>query len=288
MYTDNQSLRNLIQSNHVLIAAHRGTCGGNIIQNTSKAYENALLHGADMLEIDAAMTADGVFYAFHNGEEMLALGIQKDIRKMTSREVDSYCLLNSIQHKTTQKLERLEDVLERFRGRCLINIDRSWFYWREIIALLERMDMKEQIVLKSGVKEEWLKELEESGTGIMYMPIMGDPSEWDILEKYNINVAAAELIFKDLESGFLDEHFMGNLHAEGIAPWVNSITLDDGTVLSGLLDDDHAITHGFEGTWGRLIDMGFEIIQTDWPALLKRYLITSQMNEQGGEKHEKY
>lgn len=275
MYTNNQSLRNLIQSNKVLIAAHRGTCGGNVVQNTSKAYENALLHGADMIEIDAAMTVDGVFYAFHNGEEMLALGVRKDIRKMTSQEAENYYMLNSIQHKTAQKLERLEEILEKFRGKCFINIDRSWFYWREIIALLDGMNMKEQIILKSSVEERLLKELEESGTGIMYMPIMKDASKWEVLEKYNINVAAAELIFKDLESGFLNEHFMGKLHAAGIAPWVNSITLDDDTVLSGLLDDDHAITHGFQKTWGRLIEMGFEIIQTDWPALLKQYLITN-------------
>ena len=36
----------------VMIAAHRGTSGANIIQNTIGAYENALLHGADILEMD--------------------------------------------------------------------------------------------------------------------------------------------------------------------------------------------------------------------------------------------
>lgn len=272
MYTKNQALRHLIHSNKVLIAAHRGTCGGNVVQNTSRAYKNALLHGADMIEIDASMTVDGVFYAFHNGEEKLALGTDRDIREMTSKEADSFFMLNSIQHKSAQKPERLTDVLERFRGKCLINIDRSWFYWREIISLLEQMDMKDQILLKSGVEEELLKELEESGTDMMYMPIMKETSEWELLEKYHINVAAAELIFADLKSGFLTEEFMGKLHSAGIAPWVNSITLDDETVLSGLLDDDHAISDGFDETWGRLIEMGFEIIQTDWPALLKGYI----------------
>lgn len=274
MYTKNQVLRNLIHSNKVLVAAHRGTCGGNVVQNTSKAYKNALLHGADMIEVDASMTSDGVFYAFHNGEELLAFGTSCDIREMTSEEADEIYLLNSIQHRTAQKLERLEDVLEGFRGKCLINIDRSWYYWREMIAFLERMDMKDQILLKSGVEEGLLKELEESGTGIMYMPILKDPSEWDILEKYNVNVAAAELIFEDLSSGFLDQKFMERLRAAGIAPWVNSITLDDEVVLSGVLDDDHAIWDGYDETWGKLIGMGFEIIQTDWPALLKGYVKT--------------
>lgn len=274
MYTKNQPIRQLIQARKVLIAAHRGTCGGHVIQNTGRAYENALLHGADMIEVDASMTADHIFYAFHNGEERITLGTDRDIRKMTAKEAESYYLLNSIQHTSSQKLERLENILEQFRGRCLINIDRSWFYWKDIICFLNRMDMKDQILLKSAVEEPLLKELENSGSGIMYMPIMKDPAEWEILEKYNINVVAAELIFSDLNSGFLDNQFMGRLRKEGIAPWVNSITLDDKTVLSGLLDDNHAITDGFEETWGRLIHMGFEIIQTDWPALLKGYLNT--------------
>jgi glycerophosphoryl diester phosphodiesterase len=68
----------------VLIAAHRGTSGGSIIFNTIPAYENALRHKADILELDAAMTTDGVFYAFHDGTEPLLLGSGRNIRTMTS------------------------------------------------------------------------------------------------------------------------------------------------------------------------------------------------------------
>ena len=67
---------------------------------------------------------------------------------------------------------------------------------------------------------------------------------------------------------------MKELHRQGIAPWVNVITLDDDTFLSGGLDDNHAIRDGFEENWGRLIDIGFEILQTDWPALLKGFVIS--------------
>ena len=272
MYTKNDSIRKLIEKNRVLIAAHRGTCGGNVVQNTSLSYQNALLHGADMIEIDAAMTTDGVFYAFHNGEEKIEYGITKDIRTMSSEEVDALYTLNSLGHETKQKTERLEEVLERFRGRCLINIDRSWFYWKEIITLLNRKGMQEQILLKSGVTEELLKEVEAIGDGIMYMPIMKTMEEWELVKAHNINVAAAELIFTDLDSPFVQPEFMKELHDQGIAPWVNVITLDDEIVLSGGLDDNHAIRDGFEENWGRLIDMGFEILQTDWPALLKGFI----------------
>lgn len=52
MFMDNEQLRLAKEKKKVLIAAHRGTCGGNIIQNTALAYECALAHGADMIEID--------------------------------------------------------------------------------------------------------------------------------------------------------------------------------------------------------------------------------------------
>ena len=272
MYTKNDSIRKLIEKNGVLIAAHRGTCGGNIVQNTSLAYKNALLHGADMVEMDAAMTTDGIFYAFHNGEEAIEYGIKQDIRTLSSVDVDSMYTLNCLGQRTRQKAERAAQVLENFRDKCLINIDRSWFYWKETIEFLKQADMNGQILLKSGVEESLLEELEKSGNGIMYMPIMRNMSEWDTVKKYHINVAAAELIFTDLESPFVQPDFMKELHDLKIAPWVNAITLDDDTILSGGLDDNGAIREGFEKNWGKLIDLGFEIIQTDWPALLKGFV----------------
>ena len=36
--------------------------------------------------------------------------------------------------------------------------------------------------------------------------------------------------------------------------------------------DNNAIKNGFEDNWGKLIEMGFEIIQTDWPALVKGFV----------------
>lgn len=272
MYTKNEPIKKILERNKVLIAAHRGTCGGNIIQNTCLAYRNALIHGADMIEVDVSMTKDGVFFAFHDGEEMLELGIDKDIKQMNSNEVEQLQTLNSINHKVNQKVERLDFVLETFRGKCLINIDRSWFYWEEIIPFLNSKGMNDQILLKCGVDEGLLSILEETGSEIMYMPILKELEEWKLVKKYNINIAAVELIFDNINSEFVSKVFMDDLHNKGIYAWVNAITLDDEMVLSAKLDDNNAIAEGFDQNWGKLIDIGFDIIQTDWPALLKDYI----------------
>ena len=260
-----------IKEKGVLIAAHRGTCGANVVQNTCMSYKNALLHGADMIEVDAFMTTDGDFFAFHNGEENLEFGFNGDIRTMSTEEVKQLRCLNSLRRLCIQRLERLEDVLETFRGKCLINIDRTWFYWKEVITLLDKMNMNDQILLKSAVDETFLTELEEADTGIMYMPIMYKAEELEILKKYNINVAAAELIVPDLDCELIKPEFMEELKKLGIPTWVNAITLNDDSVLSAGYDDNKAIRDGFEESWGKLVDMGFDIIQTDWPALVKNF-----------------
>ncbi len=272
MYTKNRSIVEEVKKKKVLVAAHRGTCGGNIIWNTSLAYKNAILHGADMIEIDVSMTRDGVFYAFHNTEEEVVFGKKCDIRQMTSKEVEEINILNSIRNTSGQKVERLENVLPQFKGKCLINIDRSWFYWEKMIDYLKSVDMYDQILLKSGVEKTYLRELADHGSGIMYMPIVRSMDEWDLVKEYDVNVAAAELIFKTTKEPLADSAFLQELKAQKIIPWVNAITLNDKDILSGGLDDNHAIADGFDENWGRLIDMGFRIIQTDWPALLRNYI----------------
>lgn len=269
MYTDNEALRRLILRQRVLAAAHRGVKGGNVLQNTCLAYENALLHGADLVEVDAAMTKDGVFYAFHDGEEPYVLGVQENIRTMDSRRAESLELINSLNLPSGQRLERVEAVFDFLRGKCFINVDRAWFYWEEIIRLILKCGMEDQVILKSAPEPQYLEMMEKIGNGIMYMPILHEMEEWEQVKQYDVNVAAAELIFKDLDSPFLSAGFMKEMHGAGIAPWVNSLTLDGEVRLSGGLDDNRAIAMGCEAVWGKLADYGFEIIQTDWPALLK-------------------
>ncbi|AGK98595.1 glycerophosphodiester phosphodiesterase family protein [Clostridium pasteurianum] len=256
----------------ILIAAHRGTCGGNIVQNTIKAYENALKHGADIIEVDVIMSTDGDFYAFHNGMERAVIGVNKDIRTMSTKEIESYSCLNVDGVKINQKIEKLDNVLEHLKGRCLINIDRSWFYWNETIKALEKHNMADQIILKSHEDKKLLKSLEDSESNLMYMPIVYTKENITSVMKCKLNLIGVELIFKDLHSELIDTEYIEKLKSNGILTWVNAITLDDDTILSAGLDDNRAIMENEDESWGKLIDIGFDILQTDWPLLLKQYI----------------
>lgn len=274
MYTKNEILKKELEKKKVLIAAHRGSCGGNICQNNRLSYKAALLQGADMIEIDVIQSTDGVFYAFHNGTEKENLHIDKDIRELSSVEIEKLQMYNWLDESSGIGIERLSDLLDEFEEQCLINIDRSWFYWKEIIDFFVARKNQGSILLKSAPESELLQILQDSGSDIMYMPIVKTKEQWETVKKYNINVAAVEVIFTSLDHPLVSGEMFAEWKELGILTWVNAITLgnEERFNLSAYLDDNRAIAEGFDGSWGQLVRMGFGIIQTDWTGLLKGYL----------------
>ena len=260
------------EKNKILIAGHQGTCGGYIVPNTIPAFENALKHGCDIIELDAVMSTDGVFFAFHDGKEKVILGVDKDIRTLSTQEIASFRCFNSSGTQINQKIDRLDDILEQFKGRCLINIDRSWFYWEETIRCIERHHMPDQIILKSHVERPLLESLQSHEVEFMYMPIISSPAQIEEVLKYKLNLIGLELVFRYLDSPLIQDENMRSYHSKQLLTWVNTITLDDDNVFSALLDDFRAITVSEQDTWGRLIGMGFDVLQTDWPMLLRKFV----------------
>lgn len=279
MYTrHNEKLLAARKKNAALVATHRGAMGGSVIQNTTLAYKTALMGGADCIEMDVVESTDGVFFAVHNGEEKHLLHMDKDIRTCSSAEIETYHCYNSLQNRMVhQKLERVADVLPRFRNTCFINIDRSWFYWPDAITLLSGFHMEDQIILKAPPEDKYLDILEQSGSDIMFMPIIRNVDEWEKTERRNINVVAAEFVFDDLSNPVVSPAFIDSLHAKHVLTWVNALTLWDDKSISGFLDDNLSISEGPDAGWGKLRAMGFDILQTDWPGLLYAYLKTKKV-----------
>jgi len=269
---NNLELVQQLKLRKVLLAAHRGTSGGNIIQNTIGAYENALLHQADIIEVDVIRTIDGEFFAFHNGQEKGVFGREIDIRALTAAQVRELRFLNGTQEQVSEGVNSLDDILEHFKGRCFINIDRSWFFWKEMITYLKRHCMDDQIILKSPPRKEELNILAEWAPGMMYLPVVRNLKQLETAESYKVNIIGAEVIFETDDHVFATDEFIEKMHKAGKRLWVNALTLDDTTKLSAGHDDDTAIRCNMEDGWGWLLDKKFDIIQTDWPLLLRTYI----------------
>ena len=257
----------------LLIVAHRGSSAGNIPCNTMAAYKAALAQGADMIEVDANMSKDGTLYSFHPKMEPRHLGADVSIPDLTDDEVKALRYVNYDRAPTQFGIATLEEIFELCKGKCYVNIDKFWLYPREICALIRRFDMADQIVVKTSPSEQMLDLMEEVFPEIAYLPIIkADGGLHDALMKRNIHYVGAEVLFTDEESEVGCEAYIEKLHRDGRLVWVNSIIYDHRAQLAAGHSDDISAAGDPAAGWGWLADRGYDLIQTDWPLMMRLYL----------------
>lgn len=264
-------LREKIKEKKVIIAVHRGSSGGNIIENTIKSFEIALKYGGDMIEVDAAKSTDGEIYTVHQGQEERLFFSKNNVETLNSHEINLLDYRNGNSFKVNQRVEKLEEIFKYFKGNTLINLDRGWDFWEDVFELLHKYDMFDQVILKSPVQETYLDELEKYDVPVMYIPIVKTKAELDQVLERDINTVGAEIIIESESSDFHNKEYIKELKDKNLLVWLNAIRLNDTTTLTLGYDDDTALLESEDLGWGKIVEMGADIIQTDWPLHLSCY-----------------
>ena len=258
---------------HKIIAAHRGSAAGNIPCNTIPAYEAALMQGADMIETDLNRTADGKLIIFHPKMERRHLGRDVHVETMPWEEVKQLRYQNYDRTETQFGIVTFDELLETFKGRCYINIDKFWSHPKEIYEAIRAHDMVDQMLVKSNITEDVLRVLEEVAPELPFMPIVKEEHPWhEALLKRNIHYVGVEGLYKKDDSYLASPEFMEKMHRSGQLVWGNAIIYDYLDQLSGGHSDDTALTVSPEYGWGWYADRPFDVIQTDWTGMLVRFL----------------
>ncbi len=266
---------NLLKSaaERIIITAHRGVSGGNIPCNTIAAYDIALSHGADMIEIDANISRDGTLYSFHPYMERHHLNRDCYLPHMSDEEIKQLRYVNYDRTPTQFAICTIEEIFERYKNRCFINVDKFWDYPKELSDLIRKFGMEDQIVVKSPPNEQTLEIIENYAPEISYLPIItSDNGIHEKLKQRNINYIGAEVVFSDETSEVGSKEYVEKLHGDGKLVWVNSIIYNHRDQLAAGHSDDTALTESPEKGWGWLVERGYDIIQTDWTLPLRLYL----------------
>lgn len=256
-----------------MIAAHRGAAGGNIPGNTLDAFDAALIQGADMVELDVAASADGGLFVFHPGMEYAYLGSERLIQDMTKEEVAQLRFVNGDRASTTQKVCTLDEVLEHLKGRCYINIDKYWDNVVPITETVRRHGMTEQILVKTPPDVEVFSKMENIAPDIAYMLILRDEDTWtERMNQWKLRYVGVEALFAAEDAPIASESYIQKMHDLGKLVWGNAIVYDYRQVLTAGHNDDVSVIGQMDQGWGWLLDRGFDIIQTDWPLMLRQYM----------------
>jgi len=265
---------NKTASEKIIITAHRGEAGGNIPCNTIPAYDAAVRHGADMIEVDANLSADGTLFSFHPKMEKRHLGADCSLPLMHDEEIKALRYLNYDRDATQFGIPTLDEIFARYKNRCFINIDKFWLYPKEITDLIRKHDMVDQIVVKTSPKKELFDLIEEYAPEIAYLPILKnvDGGVHEELLSRNINYVGAELVFDTVDCEIGGTEYIERLHSDGKLVWANAIIYNYKSQLAAGHSDDSSFAIGPESGWGWLADRGYDIIQTDWTLAMRLYL----------------
>lgn len=277
---NNRLLNQMLEGKKCLIAVHRGSWAGNVIQSTIPAYTCSFKMGADMVEGDVNRTTDGILFVFHDGYEQEVFGVQKSIKQMTAEEVEAFRPYNTARGQNKSPINRLSDILAWLPEGKMMNIDRAWDIFPYLLEELDKHPkVLQQIVVKSEVHGEFhgvpvaqaLETLAQHPVKYLYMPICHNMEDVELaLSLRDINVVGCELIAKSETDELYQDQAVEYLHQHGLFAWVNAIQLGnyERKPLYGPLDDDISLTQDPELGWGELFRKGIDIIQTDWPAIL--------------------
>ncbi len=265
-------LRDKLMITPFLIMAHRGFWGGNIIENTIESGILAYRAGADIVEVDICRTADHQYYLFHDGNEPKVLCREENFKELTSEDINTSTVYNSIGSPSGHRLNTLAQFLDWLPKGKMINIDRSWEYWSDpaFFELIRRSGKQEQLIFKSPAVTEYLTHFSENGKGLAYIPIIFNTGEADLVLSYSeLNTVGFELIIDHFNSDLLSEEWLKRIRQKDLVTVVNSENLGNEFNLLGGFHDDVALIEN--KSWDKIVDLGIGIIQTDWPNFLNEY-----------------
>jgi hypothetical protein len=269
----NHRLHDAFRSRGTLIAVHRGTGLGAIVENTAAAVLGASRAGGDVVEIDVARSLDGEFFVFHDGYEPHHFGIEQNLQTLTSAQIDGL----AYRQRTVEpraRVERLDALLRAVPQDVLLNVDRSWRYWPDLFDVLDA-DAPDRLLLKVAADDaRALATARAHPVKYPLLPIARDAGAVEpLLDDPELNVVGVELVTATADGAFCDPQWLAGLRARGIFAYVNALDLGNGKTLFAGWDDTVSILRGPENGWGRLVDLGADVIQTDWPGVLERYLV---------------
>lgn len=261
------------KSKNVLVVCHRGDWR-NFPENSIPAIESVIEMGADVVELDIQLTKDSVLVLMHDGTIDRCTTGKGRVADLTYEELQKFYMKTA--HGTRCSLDlkvpTLREALEVCKDRIVINIDKGYNHYGLVLALAEEMEMTEQILIKGSSSLASIREkMAANEQNLLYMPIITptNAKSMALFEEY-IADDEPQLAYEICWGEYTPEveSAMQRLIADGSKLWVNSLW----NSLCGGLSDDVAWVTSADEVYGKLVDMGATMIQTDRPEYLLEYL----------------
>jgi glycerophosphoryl diester phosphodiesterase len=236
----------------ILIASHRG---GHLKapENSLAAIDEAVAAGADVVEVDVQVSADGVPFILH--DRML-----ERTTNGTGRAADkTYAELRKLRLKGGDTPPpTLLELLRHSCGRVLVDLDMKTDHFAPVVAIVQGLDMVDQVMLfdTDGGLLRAAREIEPR------LQVMTRLTAKVTLDDINQGLAPVRIVHGDPES--LDPAVRDAIRQMPARIWENALGEVDALMAAGSPKACPALKS--------MQALGVNAIQTDRPALLRAYL----------------
>ena len=258
-------------SKNVVVVSHRGDWR-NWPENSIDAIESVIAMGVDVMEMDLKLTKDSVLVLCHDKTIDRTTSGKGRVCDITYDSIRRCVLRTAHNQKADLRMPTLREALEVCKDRIVVNIDQGYEYYDLALAVTEELGVTDQVLIKGKRPAEVVAaKFAAYPHNMMYMPVIDilKPQGRELFEEYRKSEKqplAYEVCWDEYTPEV--EACMKRIADGGSKLWVNSLWPS----LCGGLNDDRAFRGETEEVYGRLLDMGATIIQTDRPELLIRYL----------------
>lgn len=258
-------------SKKVLVIAHRGDWR-NYPENSLAAIESVIRMGVDIMELDLKLTKDSVLVLCHDRTIDRTTSGKGRVSDITYDSIQR-CVLKAGQGvKTEHRMPTLREALAVCKDRIVVNVDQGYEYYDLVLAVTEELGVTDQILIKGKRSAEAVAaKFAEHPRNMMYMPIIDilKPQGQALFAEYRqqgVTPLACEVCWSEYTPAV--KACMDQVVSGGSKLWVNSLWPS----LNGGLCDDAAFDGDPAAVYGKLVEMGATMIQTDRPELLISYL----------------
>ena len=251
----------------VAVVAHRGHMATEP-ENSVPAITSAIAAGAHIVEIDVARTSDGHYVLMHDATLNRTTTGKGKLTETTLEQLKQTQLVFGIR-PTAHRPPTLAEAFEAARGKVLLNLDPKDLSLPDAIELARKHDMLDHCVFK----QRWdkldepariqLKQLHEKHPELIFMPIVASIEEARAAIAFH-RWPALEVVFTDPADRLFTKAGVAELKTLGTRVWVNALL--DGRWSAGL--SDRQAVYNPDQVYGRFLDLGYDIIQTDLTELL--------------------
>ena len=259
-------------TDQVIVVCHRGDWR-NYPENSIPAIESVIKMGADMVEIDIQLTKDSVLVLSHDRTINRCTTGKGNINEMTYEELQQYYLktAHGVRSSLDLKIPTLEEALKVCKDRITVNLDKGYDYYDLVVEITEKLGVTNQVLIKgSKPVAEVQAKMAEHKNNLLYMPVITPTNEKHkpLFEEYLAEKPqlAYEICFDEVNPTV--EAATKRVLESGSKLWVNTLW----NSLCGGYSDDVAFETSAEEVYGKIVDMGTTIIQTDRPEMLIEYL----------------